>query len=220
MTAGCDRKVVDTHSHALLPLLQPPGHFAKVIAQDGSESQLAHANRQHPNVEFQHADALHTGLADSTSDLVTVAQALHWWAETLQLSVSHARCACCQASLRGPAAHRSHHTPPQVPRPALLRGGAPHPQARRLLCCLDIRRARSRRTRPPCPGVLCTAVLAGFGHRPLGTAPSPDTAPYAVTPDCHTSRRQCCCTSTTKCWAAAGPRAGATSRPATLASSQ
>jgi ubiquinone/menaquinone biosynthesis C-methylase UbiE len=59
-------------------MIAPAGHFEKVIAQDGSEQQLQHADRQHPNVEYQQADAHSTGLPDDCADLVTVAQALHW----------------------------------------------------------------------------------------------------------------------------------------------
>lgn len=55
------------------------GHFDRVIAQDGSTAQLAHANRQRSNVEYQQADAHSTGLPDHCADLVTVAQALHWF---------------------------------------------------------------------------------------------------------------------------------------------
>jgi len=54
-------------------------HFAKVIAQDGSAQQLQHANRQPSNIEYQQADAHCTGLPDHCADLVTVAQALHWF---------------------------------------------------------------------------------------------------------------------------------------------
>lgn len=59
-------------------------HFSKVIAQDGSAEQLAHADRQHGNVEYQQADAHSTGLPDGCADLITVAQALHWCEGTEQ----------------------------------------------------------------------------------------------------------------------------------------
>jgi ubiquinone/menaquinone biosynthesis C-methylase UbiE len=55
------------------------GHFDRVIAQDGSTAQLEHADRQHSNIEYQQADAHSTGLPDHCADLVTVAQALHWF---------------------------------------------------------------------------------------------------------------------------------------------
>jgi ubiquinone/menaquinone biosynthesis C-methylase UbiE len=59
-------------------LCDSAGQFEKVIAQDGSEQQLQHADRQYANVEYQQADAHSTGLPDHCADLVTVAQALHW----------------------------------------------------------------------------------------------------------------------------------------------
>ena len=34
---------------------------------------------QAPNIEYQQAAAEHTGLPDSSVDLITVAQALHWF---------------------------------------------------------------------------------------------------------------------------------------------
>lgn len=52
--------------------------FEKVVAQDGSREQLQHAARL-PNVEYQLADAHSTGLPDNCADLITVAQALHWF---------------------------------------------------------------------------------------------------------------------------------------------
>jgi len=54
-------------------------HFTKVIAQDGSAQQLQHADRQLANIEYQQADAHVTGLPGQCADLVTVAQALHWF---------------------------------------------------------------------------------------------------------------------------------------------
>ncbi|KAF6261052.1 S-adenosyl-L-methionine-dependent methyltransferase [Scenedesmus sp. NREL 46B-D3] len=52
--------------------------YARVVAQDGSEEQLQHA-MQLPNIDYQHRDAHETGLPDQCADLVTVAQALHWF---------------------------------------------------------------------------------------------------------------------------------------------
>lgn len=53
-------------------------HFARVIATDASAEQLAHA-RPHPRVEYRVATAEASGLADASADVVTVAQALHWF---------------------------------------------------------------------------------------------------------------------------------------------
>jgi SAM-dependent methyltransferase len=52
-------------------------HFARVVATDASENQIAHA-RVHPRVEYWVATAEASGLADASVDLITVAQALHW----------------------------------------------------------------------------------------------------------------------------------------------
>lgn len=53
-------------------------HFARVIATDPSTEQLAEAE-PHPRVEYEVAPAERSPLADGTADLVTVAQALHWF---------------------------------------------------------------------------------------------------------------------------------------------
>lgn len=52
--------------------------FSRVIAQDASEAQLQHAE-QRPNIEYSAAPAEATGLPDNCADLVTCAQALHWF---------------------------------------------------------------------------------------------------------------------------------------------
>ncbi|QJW88932.1 class I SAM-dependent methyltransferase [Spirosoma taeanense] len=52
--------------------------FSSVKATDISESQLARAI-QHPNIQYQLSPAEQTPFADQTFDLVTVAQALHWF---------------------------------------------------------------------------------------------------------------------------------------------
>lgn len=52
--------------------------FSQVIAQDANENQLGHAPKS-PNVEYQQATAEETGLPDSSVDLVTTSQALHWF---------------------------------------------------------------------------------------------------------------------------------------------
>jgi SAM-dependent methyltransferase len=53
-------------------------HFAKVFATDASPQQLAAAER-HPRVEYAVAQAEKCPLQDGCVDLVTVAQALHWF---------------------------------------------------------------------------------------------------------------------------------------------
>ena len=53
-------------------------HFERVLATDASESQLALA-KPHPRVEYRVALAERSGLADASVDLVTIAQALHWF---------------------------------------------------------------------------------------------------------------------------------------------
>jgi ubiquinone/menaquinone biosynthesis C-methylase UbiE len=52
--------------------------FAKVIATDASKEQIASA-RPNPKAEFPVALAEKSGLADNSVELVTVAQALHWF---------------------------------------------------------------------------------------------------------------------------------------------
>jgi SAM-dependent methyltransferase len=51
--------------------------FRRVLATDVSQEMLDQAPR-HPRVEYRPAPAHQSGLAESTTDLVTVAQALHW----------------------------------------------------------------------------------------------------------------------------------------------
>ncbi len=52
--------------------------FAQVVATDASAAQIAQAT-PHPRVEYRVAPAERSGLADRCADLVTVAQALHWF---------------------------------------------------------------------------------------------------------------------------------------------
>ena len=52
--------------------------FSRVIATDPSSAQLASAER-HPAVEYRCERAEHSSLADAEADVVTVAQALHWF---------------------------------------------------------------------------------------------------------------------------------------------
>jgi SAM-dependent methyltransferase len=53
-------------------------HFEKVIATDPSEKQLKSAD-PHPKVLYRQGTAESSGLADQSMDLVTVAQAFHWF---------------------------------------------------------------------------------------------------------------------------------------------
>jgi SAM-dependent methyltransferase len=54
------------------------GHFARVYATDVSPEQIA-AAKPHPGVTYAVARAESSGLAAESVDLVTVAQALHWF---------------------------------------------------------------------------------------------------------------------------------------------
>lgn len=53
-------------------------HFDRVLASDASVAQLARA-RAHPRVEYVLALAEQSALGAATADIVTVAQALHWF---------------------------------------------------------------------------------------------------------------------------------------------
>ena len=53
-------------------------HFGQVEATDISEAQLVQAV-QRPNIRYQLSPAEQTPFADQTFDLITVAQALHWF---------------------------------------------------------------------------------------------------------------------------------------------
>lgn len=53
-------------------------HFRQVLATDMSADQLDHAI-PHPRIEYRAALAESSGLPDHAADLVTVAQALHWF---------------------------------------------------------------------------------------------------------------------------------------------
>lgn len=54
------------------------GHFLKVLGTDLSERQVAEA-APHPRVQYRAAPAERSDLPDASCDLVTVAQALHWF---------------------------------------------------------------------------------------------------------------------------------------------
>jgi hypothetical protein len=60
---------------AAVPLAE---HFTKVYATDASAEQIQNAER-HPRVEYTVAPAEKCTLPDHSADLVTVAQALHWF---------------------------------------------------------------------------------------------------------------------------------------------
>lgn len=54
------------------------GYFKKVYATDLSENQLANAKTHH-NIYYKVERAENTGFDDNTFDLITVAQAIHWF---------------------------------------------------------------------------------------------------------------------------------------------
>ena len=68
---------VGTGSGQLATLLGD--HLARVIATDASREQLANA-KPHPHVEYRNEPAETTTLVDGSIGLVTVAQAVHWFA--------------------------------------------------------------------------------------------------------------------------------------------
>ena len=53
-------------------------YFDRVIATDSSESQLSHA-KQHPKINYRPALAENCGLANSSTNLITVSSAVHWF---------------------------------------------------------------------------------------------------------------------------------------------
>lgn len=53
-------------------------YFDEVVATDLSENQIAHA-RAHQNIQYRVATAESSGLPDNSCDMVTVAQAIHWF---------------------------------------------------------------------------------------------------------------------------------------------
>lgn len=54
------------------------GRFERVVATDASASQLTGA-QPHPRIDYRQAPAEASGLPDQSVDLITVAQALHWF---------------------------------------------------------------------------------------------------------------------------------------------
>jgi len=84
-------------------------HFEEVVATDASGEQLARA-ASHPRVSYREATAEASGLAAGSVDLVTVAQALHWfdfeafYAEVRRVVVPGGRIAVwCYDTFRGGA---------------------------------------------------------------------------------------------------------------------
>lgn len=63
------------NGQAAVPLA---AHFRRVVATDLSAAQIENA-RSHPGVEYRVAPCEASGLADASCDLVTVAQAIHWF---------------------------------------------------------------------------------------------------------------------------------------------
>lgn len=67
------------------------GHFERVVATDASKDQVQHAP-PHPRVEYRVEPAETSSLADASVELVTIAQALHWfdlerfWAEVRRVT--------------------------------------------------------------------------------------------------------------------------------------
>lgn len=53
-------------------------HFSRVVATDASPRQICQA-QLHPRVQYHVADERQSGLADASTNLVTAAQALHWF---------------------------------------------------------------------------------------------------------------------------------------------
>ncbi|MEZ5328622.1 MAG: class I SAM-dependent methyltransferase [Verrucomicrobiales bacterium] len=54
------------------------GHFDKIIATDASWQQIEHATRR-DNVHYHVAPAEVSGIASDSVDLITIAQAIHWF---------------------------------------------------------------------------------------------------------------------------------------------
>jgi SAM-dependent methyltransferase len=52
--------------------------FQRVVATDASEQQIAKA-QTHPRIEYRVATAEESGLESGSADLITVAQAMHWF---------------------------------------------------------------------------------------------------------------------------------------------
>lgn len=61
---------------ATLPLA---AHFQQVMATDASEAQINAAPKTQSNIEWRVANSEQSGLPGRSADLITVAQALHWF---------------------------------------------------------------------------------------------------------------------------------------------
>ena len=72
---GCAVDVATGNGQAALALAE---HFAEVVAVDASAAQLAEAPA-HSNVVYRVGQAEATGAADASADLLTAAQAFHWF---------------------------------------------------------------------------------------------------------------------------------------------
>ncbi|MEO8460997.1 MAG: methyltransferase domain-containing protein [Dokdonella sp.] len=53
-------------------------HFSRVVATDPSAAQIANAS-PHPNIDYRVEPAERCSLANTSVDLITIAQALHWF---------------------------------------------------------------------------------------------------------------------------------------------
>jgi len=71
---GCVWDCATGNGQAAVPLAQ---RFDRVVATDASAEQIAHAT-PHPRISYGVGRADESGLDDTSVDLVTVAQALHW----------------------------------------------------------------------------------------------------------------------------------------------
>jgi SAM-dependent methyltransferase len=75
--AECDR-AWDCATGSGQAALGLASHFRQIIATDASTEQIHHA-APHPAIDYRVAPAGASGLADHSVDLVTVAQAAHWF---------------------------------------------------------------------------------------------------------------------------------------------
>jgi ubiquinone/menaquinone biosynthesis C-methylase UbiE len=66
-------------------------HFEEVIATDLSNEQLKYA-KPHPKIAYKQGPAEHTDFAENTFDLITVAQAYHWFDHKAFCQEAHRIC--------------------------------------------------------------------------------------------------------------------------------
>lgn len=76
--AGAQERVWDCACGSGQASVELAGHFREVYGTDLSAEQIAHAEA-HPRVNYRVGLAEASGLPDNFVDLVTVAQALHWF---------------------------------------------------------------------------------------------------------------------------------------------